>query len=161
MTTKLTSELIKELLAVTAEPCISLYMPTHRSHPENIQDTIRFKNLLKKVRESLAVKFSNVEVADLMEPMEALVENKDFWNYTTEGLAVLRSPEMFIAIYLMVPVGELTIVADTFHTRPLRRYLQSADRYMVLGLSQHEFHLYEGNRHVLVEVALPEKCLLP
>ncbi|MCC5929514.1 MAG: hypothetical protein JJU28_09735 [Cyclobacteriaceae bacterium] len=155
--TKLTSALIKELLAVNAEPCISLYMPTHRSHPENIQDTIRFKNLLKKVRESLTEKFSNVEIADLMEPMEALGENKYFWNFTTDGLAILRSPEIFLSIHLLVPVGELAIVANTFHTRPLRRYLQSADRYMVLGLSQHEFHLYEGNRHALCEVELPNE----
>jgi len=154
MTTKLTPEVVNELLAVTAEPCISLYMPTHRSHPENIQDTIRFKNLLKKVRESLSEIFSQDEIAELLEPFEALGENKDFWNYTTDGLAVLRSPEHFVVCNLLVPVGELTIVADTFHTRPLRRYLQSADRYQVLGLSQHEFHLYEGNRHALVEVEL-------
>lgn len=154
MMTKLTPELIKELLAVTVGPCISLYMPTHRSHPENIQDAIRFKNLLKKVKESLSEKYSTVEVAELLEPFEALGENKDFWNYTTDGLAVLRSPELFTVINLLVPVGELAIVADTFHTRPLRRYLQSADRYQVLGLSQHEFNLYEGNRHALAEVSL-------
>jgi hypothetical protein len=59
-------------------------------------------------------------------------------------------------IHLPVPVGELAIVSDNFHTRPLRRYLQSADRYHVLGLSQHEFHLYEGNRHALVEIELQE-----
>ncbi len=156
MTTKLTPELIKELLAVTAEPCISLYMPTHRSHPENIQDTIRFKNLLKKINESLSDKFTKNEIAELLQPFEELGENKDFWNYTTDGLAVLSSPGLFIAINLLVPVDDLTIVADTFHTRPLRRYLQSADRYQVLGLSQHEFHLYEGNRHALVEVVLHE-----
>lgn len=156
MTTKLTPELIKELLAVTAEPCISLYMPTHRSHPENVQDPIRFKNLLKNVRESLSENYSNDEVAELVQSFEALGENKDFWNYTTDGLAVLQSPEHFIVINLLVPVGEFTIVANTFHTRPLRRYLQTADRYQVLALSQHEFHLYEGNRHTLEEVVLPE-----
>jgi hypothetical protein len=32
--------------------------------------------------------------------------------------------------------------------------LQSAERYQVLGLSQHEFKLFEGNRHALVEVVL-------
>lgn len=156
MTTKLTPELIKELLAETAKPCISLYMPTHRSHPENIQDTIRFKNLLKKVKESLSEKLTTNEITELLEPIEALGENKDFWNHTTEGLAVLRSPGRFVVIHLPVAVGELAIVSDNFHTRPLRRYLQSADRYHVLGLSQHEFHLYEGNRHALVEIVLQE-----
>jgi hypothetical protein len=51
MTTKLlTPDLIHELLAVQAEPCISLYMPTHRSHPENDQDPILFKNIYKKLK---------------------------------------------------------------------------------------------------------------
>jgi hypothetical protein len=94
MTTKLTPELIKELLSVTADPVFLLYMPTHRSHPENIQDTIRFKNLLKKVKESLSEKFTTGEITELLEPIEALGENKDFWNHTTEGLAVLRSPDV-------------------------------------------------------------------
>jgi len=155
MTTKLlTPDLIQELLAVKAEPCISLYMPTHRSHPENVQDPIRFKNLYKKVKETLSEKFSSVDTAALLEPFEALADNKDFWNHTTDGLAVLCSAGFFEVINLPIPVSELTIVADTFHTRPLRRYLQSAERYQVLGLNQHEFQLFEGNRHALVEVKL-------
>jgi len=27
-------------------PCVSLFQPTHRNHPDNQQDPIRFKNLL-------------------------------------------------------------------------------------------------------------------
>jgi hypothetical protein len=155
MTTKrVTPELVQELLSVKAEPCISLYMPTHRSHPENIQDLIRFKNLVKKVKETLSEKYSSTETTTILEPFDTLSENKDFWNHTTEGLAVLSSPGFFEVITLPIVVSELTIVADTFHTRPLRRYFQSAERYQVLGLSQHEFQLFEGNRHALVEVEL-------
>jgi hypothetical protein len=42
----LTKELIQELLAADQAPCLSLYMPTHRTHPENLQENpILFKNL--------------------------------------------------------------------------------------------------------------------
>ena len=41
----LTKELIQELLSADQAPCLSLYMPTHRKHPENLQDIILFKNL--------------------------------------------------------------------------------------------------------------------
>ena len=54
-----------------------------------------------------------------------------------------------------IEVQELAVVADVFNTKPLRQYLQSADRYHVLGLSLHEIRLFEGNRHSLVEVDLP------
>jgi hypothetical protein len=52
-------------------------------------------------------------------------------------------------VILRRTVPELTVVADSFHTKPLRRYLQSADRFQVLGLNLHEMSLFEGDRHTL------------
>ncbi len=45
-------------------------------------------------------------------------------------------------------------MADSFHTKPLMRILQSADRYQVLGLSRQEIKLFEGNRDALDEIEL-------
>jgi hypothetical protein len=63
---------------------------------------------------------------------------------------------MLKVIGLPVTVQELVVVADSFHTKPLRKFLQSTDRYQVLGLSLHDIRLYEGNRHSIVEVEKPE-----
>ena len=46
------------------------------------------------------------------------------------------------------------MVADSFHTKPLLRVLQSADRYQVLGVSRRQVKLLEGNRDALDEVEL-------
>jgi len=46
------------------------------------------------------------------------------------------------------------VVAESFHTKPLRKYLQSLERYNVLGLSRHDYHIYEGDRHSLTELVL-------
>jgi len=152
----LTSELIHELRAVTESPCISLYMPTFRSHPENLQNTIRYKNLLKQVEESLVEKFPTVERVKLLEPFEKLSSDDECWNHMSDGLAVLGSPGRFEVIRLDMPVEELVIVKENFHTKPLRHFLQSADRYQVLALSLDAVHLFDGNRHSLVEIKLPE-----
>lgn len=151
----LAKELIQELLSVNQPPGISLYMTTHRSHPENLQDPIRFQNLVKQLEESLLEQYPAVEVKKLLEPYLTLSNNSEFWGHTLDGLAVLGSTELFKVIRLPVAVQELAIVADSFHTKPLRQYLQSVDRYHVLGLSLHEINLFEGNRHSLVEVELP------
>jgi hypothetical protein len=157
MTEKLlTQELIHELLSVAEAPCISLYMTTHRSHPENKQDTIRYKNLVKQVKESLTEKYPTAEIHKLLESFETLASDDDFWNYTSDGLAVLGSPELFEVIHLHVPVEEMVIVSDSFHIRPLRSILQSKDRYQVLALTLDSVHLYEGNRHSLAEIELPD-----
>jgi hypothetical protein len=150
----LTRELIQELLAISQSPCLSLYMTTHRSHPENLQDIIRFKNLVKQMEKSLLRKYSSIETQKHLEPFKALVNDNVFWNHTSEGLAVLSTDGLFKVISLPVSIDELTVVADSFHTKPLREYLQSTDRYHVLGLSLHDIRLFEGNRHSLAEIKL-------
>lgn len=137
-------------------PCLSLYQPTHLQHPDNVQDPIRFRNLVKELETSLLQKYPQREVAPLLEPFEALAANADFWNHTTEGLAVFGAPGLFRVYRLPRTVAKLAVVADSFHTKPLVRITQSADQYQVLGLSRDSFKLYEGNRDSLVEVQLPE-----
>jgi hypothetical protein len=43
-------------------PCLSLYEPTHRHHPDNQQDPIRFRNLVKTMEESLRQKYSTRDI---------------------------------------------------------------------------------------------------
>lgn len=140
------------LLDAHEPPCISLYQPTHRHHPENEQDPIRFRNLIKALEESLRQKYATHEIQPLLEPFLALADAHDFWNHTLDGLAVLGAPGMFRVYRLRRPVAELVVVADSFHTKPLMRILQSADRYQILGLSQQEIKLFEGNRDALDEI---------
>ncbi|HUG98127.1 MAG TPA: hypothetical protein VMQ83_03025 [Gammaproteobacteria bacterium] len=133
-------------------PCLSLFQPTHRDHPDNQQDAIRFKNLVKALEESLRQQYASGEIQPLLEPMLALAEDHDFWNCTFDGLAVLRARNMFRVYKLQRSVAELAVVADSFHTKPLLRILQSADRYQVLALNRHEMKLFEGNRDALDEI---------
>lgn len=150
----LTKEIVQELLAVNQAPCISLYMPTHRSHPEKLQDVIRFKNLLKELEASLSKKYAANEVKKSLEPFKTLINDTKIWNQTLEGFAVFSAPGIFKVIKLQESVKELAMVADSFHTKPLRQYLQSTYRYHVLSLGLTDIQLFEGNRHSLVKVDL-------
>ncbi len=147
-------EMMPELLNLKADTVISLYMPTFKTHPENQQDPRKFKELLKETEESLLLKHSSIEVQELMEPLHKLADNFDFWQHTTEGLAVLRTKDFFKVIGLQTPVESLVVVADSLHTKPLRKYLQTLERYQILAISLKDVHFYEGNRHSLVEVEL-------
>ena len=150
--TLLTIESLAELASVQQPPCLSLYQPTHRHRPENQQDLIRFSNLLKELETSLRQKYPAVETRLLLEPFEALAHDHGFWNHTLDGLAVLGGSSLFRVFRLQRPVAEFAVVADSFHTKPLRRFLQSVGRYQVLGLSLHKIQLFEGNRDVLDEI---------
>jgi hypothetical protein len=133
-------------------PCLSLYQPTHRHHPDNLQDPIRFRNLIKSMEESLRQKYTNRQIRPLMEMFQILADDRDFWNHTLDGLAILAAPGLFRVYRLQRPVLEAVIVADSFHLKPLMRILQLADRYQVLGLNRREMKLFEGNRDALDEI---------
>jgi hypothetical protein len=150
----LTKELIQELLAADQPPCLSLYMPTHRHHPDNLQDIILFKNLVGQLKESLSQKYSAGEALKHLEPFEALADNSDTWNHTFNGLAVFSANGLFKIVGVHKPFEELALVADSFHTKPLWQYLQSRDNFHVLGLTLHDIRLFAGNRRSLTEVEL-------
>jgi release factor family 3 len=143
-----------ELLTPHGPPCLSLYQPTHRHHPDREQDPIRFRNLTRAIEHELLQKYSKPEVGSLLQPFHALAEDRSFWNRVLDGLAVLSAPGMFRFYRLQRPVGELAVVAESFHTKPLMRIVQSADRYQILGLNRQEIRLYEGNRDAVDEVEL-------
>ncbi|MDZ4806190.1 MAG: hypothetical protein SGI90_15125 [Candidatus Eisenbacteria bacterium] len=147
---------LSALLASHESPCISIYLPTHRAHPENQQDPIRYRNLLREVESSLQKTYPTGELRPLLEQFQSLAHDDGFWNYRTDGLAVLGAAGTFRVFDLQRPVPERAVVADSFHLKPLIRILQSADRYQVLCLSRHEAKLYEGNRDALDPVELPE-----
>lgn len=46
-------EELRTLVEKPHEWCVSVYMPTHLAFPENKQDPIRFKNLLREAEERL------------------------------------------------------------------------------------------------------------
>jgi Bacterial archaeo-eukaryotic release factor family 3 len=150
----LTPQALAELKTLVAPPCLSLYQPTHRSHPDNQQDLLRFRQGVEALTTSLRQLHSAEDTQALIEPFEALAADADFWNHTLDGLAVLGGAGLFRVFVLPRTVAELAVVADSFHTKPLRRFLQSAGRYQVLGLSRTGIRLFEGDRDAIAEIAL-------
>jgi hypothetical protein len=150
----LTQVSFAELASFKVQPCLSLYQPTHRRHPDNQQDPIRFRHLVKALEASLQQQHAADAVQALIEPFEALAQDHDFWNHTQGGLAVLGAPGLFRVFLLQRPVAELAVVSDSFHTKPLRQWLQSSGRYQVLALSLNKVQLFEGDRNTLDAVVL-------
>jgi Bacterial archaeo-eukaryotic release factor family 3 len=152
----LTVDFKSGVLSNRTAPCLSLYQPTHRHHPDNQQDSVRFRNLTRVLGESLQQQYGSHDATTLLEPFHALAMDGGFWNHTQSGLAVLAAPAFFRVYQVLRAVPERAVVADSFHVKPLLRIMQSADAYHVLTLNRREMRLFEGNRD-----ALEERDLVP
>ncbi|HEX7377689.1 MAG TPA: hypothetical protein VF278_11285, partial [Pirellulales bacterium] len=111
---------------------------------------------MREAERSLREKYRGREIRPLLAPFQTLADDAHFWAHTFDGLAVLASEERFDVFRLQRPVKELVVVADGFHLKPLLRIAQSADRYQVLCLNQHEARLFEGNRDAFDEVDMED-----
>lgn len=150
--TLLTRDTLRMLIQAHEPPCISLYQPTHRHHPDNQQDPIRFRNLVRAIEDSLVQKYRSSDTRALLAPLQALASDPAFWNRTLDGLAILAAPGHFCIYHFQRVVKELAVVADSFHVSPLLRVVQSADRYQVLCVTRQSARVFEGNRDALDEL---------
>lgn len=153
MSTTLTRDTLKQLLAIEQGPCLTLFQPTHRSFPEREQDPIRFKQLVHQLETGLQPQDAALRNA-LLEPFLALADDHDFWNRSREGLAIFAAPGHFEVFRLPRRVPELAVVNARMHIKPLLRITQSGDRYQVLALTLDHLHLFEGNRDGLEAIPL-------
>ncbi len=149
-------ELVKdfpnEFIFEEGYPCISIYQNTHRRAPENMDDSINFKNSLFNIEESLKKRIPKEEIDKLLKPLYDLLENQSFWAKTLDGLAVLANKDRCIVYVLPHPVDTITAVNDSFAIKPLIRVFQSAQNYHLLGLNKDSFSLYNANRYSIEEV---------
>jgi hypothetical protein len=132
---------------------VSLYLPTHPRG--STEDPPQFEGAIREAREQLGGAMSANEAKKFLDPLERL-STPDFWAEHAAGLAVFRSRD-HTAVYRLPTTFERTIVvADSFHIRPLIRFLQSNQRYFLLSLSQNYVRLFKGSAAGLGPVEVTE-----
>jgi hypothetical protein len=135
---------LRNLLLDGEGPRLSLYLPTHRRHPEWKQDPVRYRALLHQAKDLLQTRYKTSDAEAFLEPLRRL-EQDSLWEFSLDGVAFFRSETGTSAYRLPMPVPEIVVVAETYHTKPLLRFLRSNGRYLVLAVSQNKVTLYEGS----------------
>jgi len=153
----LTRNNLKLLMEIHRGPCVSVFMPMHRSGPETQQDMIRFKNLIREAEERLITRgIPAPEARELLESAHKLLQGDLFHQHQSDGLGMFLSPEVFHYYFLPFAFKELVFVADRFHIRPLLPLLSGDGRYYILALSQNKVRLLQGTHYSVNEVSLAD-----
>lgn len=146
-------------------PCVSIYIPTHRANQME-KDRITFKNALADVKRNLQM--DKVIPGEAMSERAAegfltkaydLLDNQEFWQNQSDGLAVFISKEHFEYFTVPVDFNHLTYVKTHFYLRPMMPLLNGEDRFFILALSQGEIRFFEGHAHHIYPVKI--KDLVP
>lgn len=151
----------KSLLLNRAQPCVSLYMPTHRGGQDGQQDPILFKNLYNQAREYLIAGGMRPPAAkEYLWPLELMLEDPGLWRQCTDGLALFRSRDM-LRYYMFPSSFEPTVVAaDRFHIKPLLPLLTKGELFYLLVLNLKGLKLYQCTFDSIAELHIGERVPL-
>ncbi|GAA5505851.1 hypothetical protein [Novipirellula caenicola] len=131
---------LEELASVSAKPCVSILMRTHRSGPDTQQGPIRLKNLLGEASRKL--KSADFDDA-ILDQVKQGVRESNFWQHQGEGLAIFLTPDKCQMFRLNREVDDIVHVGETFLLLPLIREQGKRDRYFVLSLTWDEAKLFQ------------------
>lgn len=135
---------------------ISIYMPTETSGKETQQNTIRFKNLVRRADQTIVGQglMRAREARELLRPVQELIDDVPFWQHQREGLAVFVSPKLFRRYRVPIRFRELVEVENRFHLKPLLRLLSCDGEFGILSLSRKNVRLFQSTRFRIDEIDL-------
>jgi hypothetical protein len=142
---------VRTLQQVRGYPALTITMPTHRSAPENRQDPIRLKSLIKQAVDRLLEESGKRAIDPLIARLEELAASLRH-HHNLDGLALFVNRDIARAVRLPFTLKERIIVDETFFTRDLVFAMNRSPRYWVLVLSEKPTRLLEGTRAELVEI---------
>jgi hypothetical protein len=146
---------LDRLIKANQAPCVSLYLPTHKSGPESEQDTIRFRNMIREAEQRLIdIGTNSTKAKELLAPVQKLLNDSFFWRHQNDGLAVFVSPELFRYFRLPLTFGQNVFVAPYFNITPLLPLFIADGRFYILSISKKNIRLYHCTRLSIREVEL-------
>src|SRR5260370_19344338 len=152
-------ESLRPLMETQHGPCISLFMPTDRTGVAGQQDQLRIRRLIREA-ESLVrgkAQLHSAQMEDLLEPLRALLDDKQFWQHASDGLAIFRSSKAFRSLRLPSNFKEQVVLGSHFFLKPLLPLLTYNGRFYILALSHNAVRLLACTHDSASELKLPEQ----
>ena len=125
-------------------PCLTISMTTHRTFPENKQDRISLKNLLREAEMRLVERYGKRESQAVLDKIDTISDDINF-NYSLDSMYIFLSEDTTKVIRSPWNVQHNeVIVGDRFSTDHLSETLSRNREYLILLLSQSGVNLYDA-----------------
>jgi len=155
----LTPAALAELRRPRKYPAVSVLLPTHRTQPDNAQDSVRLRNLLEEAKNAVHndPEVSRSDRIDVIGQLDQAMGEVDLV-YAEDGLAIFAAPGEHQVWSLERSVPERVLLAQTFLTRNLVAAHAASRPYWVLALSADVATMWSGSRH---QAPKPENGTFP
>lgn len=116
----------------------------------NKGDLVDLKSQLRDVMshsyEWLNPVMTSEERNKFLEPLEALLLDARIFRQMKGNIGIFRNKDLFRVLNIPIDIEQSCQVATSFHVKPLLRWLQNDQEFLLLGLNQDSAYLYLGSQ---------------
>lgn len=141
---------LKSLRETKANPAVSIFVKTHREHPDNSTDPIALKNQLKIADDRLTQEYDKKTAAAVLEQIHKKTDDLNH-NYNLDTLAIFASTDDATVVRMPLDTQERVVISDRFATRDLVRDMASAVHYYTVVLTRDKARLIEAANDRVVQ----------
>lgn len=150
----ITDKQFRALIEVEGPHRVTLYMPTERDG-DGRKARENFEQLLQDAADRLQDRGKSKEEAlKFLHRAYELLDDRGFWTYLSDGLAVYISDEEFEHYILPLDFESFLYVGRHFYLRPILPVLSGEGRFFLLALGHNDINLYEGTHYSLRPVEI-------
>ncbi len=142
-------DVLNKIKDVHAKGCVTLILNTHRTSPDNNQDPITLKNLLKEAEDGLLKEFDKRQAGRIFDNLNEAAGQVDH-AHNMESLLVFANENVKDFVRLPIEVENRVIIDDNFATRDIIRALHEQKNYYALVISRKNARLIEAFNDKLV-----------
>lgn len=125
-----------EKLGAEATACnVTLIFNTHRTSPDNQQDSIQYKNLMKEAVQKVKLNCEKANADAIEKTLMKLADDIDH-NRNTDSMLVFVNENFYDLVRLDVPVEDRAVVDRTFAVRDLVKAMHHEQSFYALVLSR-------------------------
>ncbi|MFN7904389.1 MAG: hypothetical protein ACK5P5_04340 [Pseudobdellovibrionaceae bacterium] len=127
-----------------------LHLTAYLVHRGDLADlTIQLRKTIEQFHEFLSPVMTLEERNRFLEPLDSMVLDSGIFKQMKGNIGIFRNLDSFRVLNIPVEVEQTCQVATTFHVKPLLRWLQADQEFLLLGLEQESAHIYLGNQDSL------------
>ena len=149
----------KNLANVKNDTCVSIFIPTQRAGKEVLEGKNKkhlhseWTQIKKKLKEN---NVSEDTIEKIGNPIQELVEDRDFWRHQSDGLAIFSSPDFFEYYTLPVNFETYHYISKEFYVKPLVPAMTGDARFNILAIQLEDVRLYEASRYSITPIEIDD-----
>lgn len=106
----------------------------------------RLRKLLKTPKSHLESVLTDDQVEKFLAPFEALARDTTLLKQMSGNIGIFRKNNFFRFLSLPIEIEEMSVVANTFHIKPLVKWAQYDQEFILVGLKEDGAVLYKGSQ---------------